>query len=336
MGFYPFRNGWIGVDIFFVISGFLMWHLYINQIANREIAAFYVKRLRRLLPALSITILLSGLVFIPRLPASQRISMIEELSAASLGLSNIYYWLIDQHSSNSELRPLITLWSISLELQFYLIFPFIVFFVKKSTRKLFFLLCISFIVFLVLGYYSYETKLYTLPGKLCEFLLGMLVASNLQKFEFSKKRFQAANFLFLSLILVSLFVELNDRNNMIWQVFAACVSASYILFGFFDTARGPLVRFLAMIGDYSYSIYLIHFPLFVFIGYSEGLGNPSHLESYSLIVVYILILGIGSWAMKKFVEDNRRLSDNYLQIFLPTLALSLGLMLLKGQIVGLG
>jgi len=336
MGFHPFRNGWIGVDIFFVISGFLMWHLYINQIGNREIAAFYIKRLKRLLPALSISILLSGLAFIPRLPASQRISMIEELSAASLGLSNIYYWLIDQHSSNSELRPLITLWSISLELQFYLVFPFIVLLVKKSTRKLFWLLSISFIVFLVLGFYSYETKLYTLPGKLCEFLLGMLVASNLQKFEFSKKRFRAANFLFLSLILVSLFVELNDRNNMIWQVFAACVSASYILFGFFDTARGLLVRFLAMIGDYSYSIYLIHFPLFVLIGYSEGLGNPSRLENYSLTVLYVIILGFGSWAMKKFVEDNERFRENYVQIFLTTLTLSLGLLLFKSQILSLG
>ena len=150
MGFYPFRNGWIGVDIFFVISGFLMWHLYVDHIMNRKLIGFYTKRLKRLLPALSISILLSGLAFIPRLPASQRTSIIEELSAASLGLSNIYYWLIDQHSSNSELRPLIALWSISLELQFYLIFPFIVFFVKKSTRKLFCLLCINFIVFLVL------------------------------------------------------------------------------------------------------------------------------------------------------------------------------------------
>ncbi len=336
MGFYPFRNGWIGVDIFFVISGFLMWHLYVDQIMNRKIIGFYTKRLKRLLPALSISILLTGLALIPRLPASQRISMIDELSAASLGLSNIYYWLIDQHSSNSELRPLITLWSISLELQFYLLFPLIVFFTKKSTRKLSWLLCFSFIAFLFLGYLSYETKLYTLPGKLCEFLLGMLVALNLQKFEFSKRRFQIANVFFLTFILLSLFVVLINRSNMIWQILAACFSASYILFGFYDNERSLLVRFFTKIGNHSYSIYLIHFPLFVFVGYSEGLGNPTHLESYSLIIIYILILGIGSWAMKKFVEDNRRLSENYLRIFLPTLALSLGLVLLKGQIVGLG
>lgn len=332
MGFNTFRNGWIGVDIFFVISGFLMWQLYANQIMNREIIGFYIKRLKRLLPALSVSILIAGLAFIPRLPVSQRDSMIDELSAASLGLSNIYYWLIDSHSSNSELRPLITLWSISLELQFYLLFPMIVFFTMRSTKKLSWLLSSSFILFLVLGYFSYETKLYTLPGKLCEFLLGMVVASNLQKFEYSKAKFQAANFSFLIFLVVSLFVVLNDRNNMIWQVLAACISASYILFGFHNNDKNLLVRFLTKIGDFSYSIYLIHFPLFVFIGYSDGLGNPNQLESYSTTMIYLIVLGISSWVMKKFVEDNKWFRDNYLHLFLITLTFTQGLLLFQNQI----
>jgi hypothetical protein len=81
---------------------------------------------------------------------------------------------------------------------------------------------------------------------------------------------------------------------------------------------------------------LIHFPLFVFIGYSEGLGNPSRLENYSLTVLYVIILGFGSWAMKKFVEDNVRFRESYVQIFLTTLTLSLGLLLFKSQILSLG
>ena len=335
MGFNTFRNGWIGVDIFFVISGFLMWHLYVDQIMNREIIGFYIKRLKRLLPALSVSILIAGLAFIPRLPFSQRNSMIDELSAAILGLSNIYYWLIDQHSSNSELRPLITLWSISLELQFYLLFPIIVFFTMRSTKKLSWLLSSSFILFLILGYFTYETKIYTLPGKLCEFLLGMVVASNLQKFEYSRRKFQAANFSFLIFLVISLFVVLNDRNNMIWQVFAACISASYILFGFYNNDKNLLVIFLAKIGDFSYSIYLIHFPLFVFISYSDGLGNPNQLESYSTTMIYLIVLGIISWVMKKFVEDNEWFRDNFLHLFLITLTLALCLSLFKNQIVNL-
>ena len=332
MGFNAFRNGWIGVDIFFVISGFLMWHLYVDQIMNREIIGYYKKRLKRLLPSLSVSILISGLAFIPRLPIEQRNSLIDELSAASLGLSNIYYWLIDQHSSNSELRPLITLWSISLELQFYLLFPIIVFLTMKSKMKLSWLLTSSFILFLILGYFTYETKIYTLPGKLCEFLLGMVVASNLHRFEYSKRKFQAANFSFLIFILVSLFVVLNDRNNMIWQVLTACLTAGYISLGFHENDTSLLSRFVAKIGDYSYSIYLIHFPLFVYIGYSEGLGNPGQLDNCSTTILYLIILGIGSWVMKKFVEDNKWLRDNYLHLFLITLTLTLSLLLFRNQI----
>ena len=332
MGFNAFRNGWIGVDIFFVISGFLMWHLYVDQIMNREIIGYYKKRLKRLLPSLSVSILISGLAFIPRLPIEQRNSLIDELSAASLGLSNIYYWLIDQHSSNSELRPLITLWSISLELQFYLLFPIIVFLTMKSKMKLSWLLTSSFILFLILGYFTYETKIYTLPGKLCEFLLGMVVASNLHRFEYSKRKFQAANFSFLIFILVSLFVVLNDRNNMIWQVLTACLTAGYISLGFHENDTSLLSRFVVKIGDYSYSIYLIHFPLFVYIGYSEGLGNPGQLDNCSTTILYLIILGIGSWVMKKFVEDNKWLRVNYLHLFLITLTLTLSLLLFRNQI----
>jgi peptidoglycan/LPS O-acetylase OafA/YrhL len=164
----------------------------------------------------------------------------------------------------------------------------------------------------------------------------MIVALSLQRWKHSKKRLQAANFSFLAFILVSLFVVLNDRNNLIWQMFAACFSASYILFGFQDNSRSLLVRILAKIGDYSYSIYLIHFPLFVFIAYSEGLGNPSRLETNSVTIIYLIILGIGSWAMKKFVEDNRWLRDNYAHLFLITLTLALVLFLLKDLIVDFG
>jgi len=58
-----FTNGWVGVDIFFVISGFLMWHLYADKISQGQVGTFYIKRLRRLLPALAVLILFSTLIF---------------------------------------------------------------------------------------------------------------------------------------------------------------------------------------------------------------------------------------------------------------------------------
>jgi len=333
MGFQTFRNGWIGVDFFFVISGFLMWHLYAEKLHGSSIIAFYRKRFKRLLPALSISILLTGLGFIIRLSPPPRDSLINELFAASLGLSNIYYWLVDQHSSNSNLRPLITLWSISLELQFYVIFPLIVLFVKGSRNRLFFLITLFLLAFAALGYYSFETKIYTLPGKLLEFFLGMLAATLLKKNEQSKYSFQVVRILFAVFILFSLFITLNDKNKMIWQVLGAAISYLYIVFGFHCLNTNSLDRFLAKIGDYSYSIYLLHFPLFVYYGYVENSGNPVSLETPGDSIIYLATLMISSLIMKKLIEDSNWFKNNYLRLFIATLFVTGTLFFLKVSIL---
>ena len=74
------------------------------------------------------------------------------------------------------------------------------------------------------------------------------------------------------------------------------------------------------------------FPLFVFIGYSDGFGNPNQLENYSTTMMYLIVLGISSWVMKKFVEDNKWFRENYLHLFLITLTLVLCLSLFKNQV----
>ncbi len=333
LGFETFSNGWIGVDIFFVISGFLMWYLYVERVNRKSIAFFYIKRFKRLLPALSVTILVSGLGFILRLPASQRESLIHEILAASLGVSNLYYWLIDQHSSNADLRPLITLWSISLELQFYLIFPLIVLFVKNSVYKLVLLISLSFVAFVTLGFYAYETKLYTLPGKLWEFFLGMLAAEILRRYGNPKKGFRLIKLLFAVFMFVTLFVVLNDRSRMILQVLGAIVSSLVLIYSFQSINKNVFTQLLSTIGDYSYSVYLLHFPLFVFLGYSEGSGNPVTLKDHNTLVTYLVILAISSWIMKKYIEDSGWLRDNYMRIFLATVLITTTLYVFKGIVL---
>jgi len=333
LGLETFSNGWIGVDIFFVISGFLMWYLYVERVDRKSFVLFYIKRFKRLMPALSITILVTGLGFMLRLPASQRESLIDEIFAASLGVSNLYYWLIDQHSSNADLRPLITLWSISLELQFYLIFPLIVLFVKNSIHKLVVLISLSFVAFVTLGFYAYETKLYTLPGKLWEFFLGMLAAEILRRCGNPKKGFYLLKLLFVVFMFVTLFVVLNDRSRIILQVLGAIVSSLVLIYSFQNINQNPFVQFLAKIGDYSYSVYLLHFPLFVFFGYSEGLGNPLTLRDQSTLIIYLVTLAISSWMMKKYIEDSNWLRGNCLRIFLATLFITTTLYIFKGIVV---
>jgi peptidoglycan/LPS O-acetylase OafA/YrhL len=337
MGFSIFGNGWIGVDIFFVISGFLMWNLYAEKILNNQFKEFYSKRFKRLLPALYIIIITSTVTFYLILLPNERYLFLSETFSATIGISNIYYWLEVQYFSNSQLRPLLNLWSIAVELQFYLIFPFLVIILKKSFLRILSVLSISLVVFAGLALYSFHTAFFTLPGRLWEFLLGMLVARIQPKNHLKANKFWTVSFICITLMTLSTLVGFNSENSkIVLQLFSAVFAATYIWVGFNLVSSSNLVKVLAKIGDYSYSVYLIHFPLFVFLGYSKFRGNPLRLESTLHNLVYVLILIFLSWLSKRFVEDNALLRKNYMKLLLVTILLVGIMFTFRSHIIGLG
>jgi peptidoglycan/LPS O-acetylase OafA/YrhL len=331
-----FKNGWVGVDIFFVISGFLMWHLYADKISEGQVKEFYIKRLRRLLPALAVLILLSSLIFYFVLLPNERNLFINEIFSASFAFSNLYYWLEVQYFSSSQLRPLLNLWSIALELQFYLIFPILVILLKKSTLRIISLLFISVATFLILGLFSFQTSFFTLPGRLWEFLLGMLVAHLKPSQIRMGARFWMFKYFMVAIVILSTLVPEGDWFKVLVQIVIAFLSALYIMVGFNRVGTGVIVRILSKIGDYSYSIYLIHFPLFILIGYTEFEGNPLKFENVLGVFLYFLVLFLGSWIMKEFVEDSKVLRDNFLKVSLATMFLATTILISKDDLIRFG
>jgi peptidoglycan/LPS O-acetylase OafA/YrhL len=331
-----FTNGWIGVDIFFVISGFLMWHLYADRISEGQVREFYVKRLRRLLPALSVLILFSSLIFYFILLPNERHLFINEIFSASFAFSNLYYWAEVQYFSSSQLRPLLNLWSIALELQFYLIFPILVILLKKSTLRFISILLLSFATFIGLGLYSFQTSFFTLPGRLWEFLLGMLVAHLKPSQIRVSTRFWMFKYFLVAVVLLSTLVPEDDKFKILVQIVVAFFSALYIMLGFNGISTGVLVRSLSKIGDYSYSIYLIHFPLFILLGYSEFRGNPIKFESILSAVLFFSVLILASWLMKEFVEDSKFLRKNFLKMSFVTLFLATTMLASKDELIKFG
>jgi peptidoglycan/LPS O-acetylase OafA/YrhL len=337
MGFSIFGNGWIGVDIFFVISGFLMWNLYAEKILSNQFTEFYSKRLKRLLPALSIVILTSTVFFYFILLPNERYLFLNETFSATVGLSNFYYWLEVQYFSNSQLRPLLNLWSIAVELQFYLIFPLLVIILKRSLLRMASLLSFCLVFFTGLGLYSFHTAFFTLPGRLWEFVLGMLVARVRPKFHPKANLFWTISLIIVAVMLLLTLVGFNNENaKMVLQFLSALFAATFIWIGFNLSISSKTVNLLAKVGDYSYSVYLIHFPLFVFLGYSKFEGNPLRFEDKRDILVYVLILIVLSWFSKRLVEDNALLRKNFMKLFLAT-TLFVGIMFsFRTQVVGLG
>lgn len=335
LGFARFRNGWIGVDIFFVLSGFLMWELYRDSILSGHVVEFYRRRLKRLLPALSVLLIFSNILFFRFLPHERQL-LVKEIFLSNIFASNINYWMGDQYFSNGSLRPLLNLWSIALEIQFYFFFPLVVFIIKQSRIRFFLLFVISFVAFLILSQISPQTSFFLLPGRLWEFLMGMLVGIVLKaKLKFHPNFNLVLTFIFIFLAL-TLGLTLDKRQTFVFQVMSV-ILFSLLIWAGWCSRDGKIVSFtFGKLGDYSYSIYLIHFPLIVLIAYQPFLGNPVGLKDSHVLGLFGFLVIFLSWLLKRFVEDSNFLKQKFEKLWGISLGLSFFLLILQPLTTNVG
>ena len=140
LGYQPFKGGFIGVDIFFVISGYLITTLILKEIVRTNqfsFKYFYEKRIRRILPVLlCVTIITSIVSYFILLPLSL-IDFVKSILATIFFFSNIYFWIVgNKYGEESELlRPMLHTWSLSVEEQFYILFPIFLIIIFKFFKK---------------------------------------------------------------------------------------------------------------------------------------------------------------------------------------------------------
>ncbi len=121
-----FQNGFLGVDIFFVVSGYLMAQLYTTSNALN----FYRRRAMRLLPAYWVTIIASMAIATVITVSSDFSQVVEQAKASFALIPNVYFWSQDSYFSSRNFNPLLNLWSLGVEIQFYLFVPLISWFAK--------------------------------------------------------------------------------------------------------------------------------------------------------------------------------------------------------------
>ncbi|MEE9326109.1 MAG: acyltransferase family protein [Cocleimonas sp.] len=274
-GFTTFSGGFIGVDVFFVISGYLITSIIIKETREERFSllGFYERRARRILPPLFLVLFVSACIaWFLFLPNEMKIFSQTIASAASF-LTNVYFYL---HSSNyfglaSDLNPLLHLWSLAVEEQFYIFFPILMIFLLKMKGYFLYVFLLGLLIF-SLGLSQWMIadsplfSFYSLPTRGWELLIGSMLATNIVS-SYSPKGSQLFSIVGLLLILLSVFIL--DRNTPFpgyYALIPTIGAALIIVFAKAGTVVHTLLssKILVGIGLVSYSVYLWHQPLFAF------------------------------------------------------------------------
>lgn len=308
-GFDIFSGGYIGVDVFFVISGYLITSIIINDIKNNTFSFlnFYERRIRRLFPALFF-MLIGCIPFALYTLSPVNLDMFFKGVIGVITLSsNILFWrqLGDYFEISATTNPLIHTWSLSVEEQFYLIFPiFLLTLCKISKNWRIFLLVTSCFgsLFLaqVLSSVSPFLDFYMLPTRIWEFIFGAIIPIINLKIDTKKATSQIASLIGLLLVLIPCYLyDESIGPPSLFLTIPVMGSSLMLIYANKDTLVGKILsaRFFVWIGLISYSTYLWHQPIFSFARLSilRDLNIP---ERFFLVLLSFLF-GYLSW---KFIE----------------------------------
>lgn len=304
-----FPGGYVGVDIFFVISGFLITRLIIKDLQGGKfsILEFWERRARRILPALSVVIffcLAAGwLLFFPLDLKALGKSVI----AQSMLASNVFFWLDSAYfASEAHTKPLLHTWSLAVEEQFYIFFPAFPFVFRKLSqlRLSQAIACVgllSLALSIYCSYYHERANFYLLPTRSWELLVGALIAASSMPRQFSKWSMELLSWSGLLAILFAVFSYDGDTRFPGAAAVLPCLGAGALIFANNNatTSVGKMLaaRPLVFIGLISYSLYLWHWPLLVFVKYYR-LGTIPMGERIAILVMCFVVATL-SW---KFVE----------------------------------
>jgi len=302
------QGGFLGVDIFFVISGFLVH----QQVATRldahrfSLFAFYGRRIRRTFPALYLVAVITLVVGALLLMPGDFDALSRSVIAASLGASNILFGMQAGYFDHSAItKPLLHTWSLGVEEQFYLVAPFVPFAIRRFSKGarcgiLLGLFAADLIFCMIVQGIIPEITFFMMPPRLWEFLLGSLVAEGF--FPQIQRQWIAelVGAVALAALLLSLVMISGAAAHPGLVTLLPCLATALLIHlgattpSFANRLLG--LAPLAFCGLISYSLYLWHWPMIVFARYADWAFTP-----LVFVIGAILLFGLSvlSW---KYVE----------------------------------
>lgn len=304
-------GGFVGVDVFFVISGYLITAIIVREVSEGRFSFldFYDRRVRRILPAALATVfftLLAGYFIL--LPSSY--AVLGETSAyAALGLANFYFlWNTDYFDAAAEMQPLLHMWSLAVEEQFYLFWPILILLVHKCFGRapkalpafLLAAVVVGFAVAVWVVSKDSKTGFYMIHARAWELALGgLLVYAPL----ISRRMIaEIMSLMGMVLVLGSMFLLNTKMTFPGLNALYPCLGAALLLWP--KSASTWMARALSLapmvfIGKISFSLYLVHWPLVVLYRH-YGTGRMPGLIEALMLVALCFVLAYLCW---RFVEQ---------------------------------
>lgn len=303
-------GGFVGVDIFLVISGYLISTILLKRKNSGHsfpdiLKHFYIGRIKRIAPAyfalLGLVSIAAGVLFIPGDFTYYKESLEQALYFNS---NNYFAGFGDYFAPGAEELPLLHTWSLAVEMQFYLIMPFVLLFLPRNWLKWLFPLLILLLTLAA----EYQVRIqggdnqstyYALYARIPEFLLGGWMAFISGSCRLSGKNAGLATCLGLVLILSAASYITSDSAFPGLLALLPCAGAGLII----HAGQGWTVRFLSLpilvwLGAISYSLYLWHWPVLAFLRYTTG----SHHLGLSMSVIYV-VLTLGLSCLSYYVVE---------------------------------
>ncbi|MCT4085434.1 acyltransferase [Elizabethkingia anophelis] len=313
-------GGFIGVDMFFVISGYLITSIILHQKSSNKFSfiSFYESRIKRIVPAYYFALLLVAIAgsFI-YLDFDLQV-LRRSLITSAFFISNVYFGGGDNYfGAKLAENPLLHTWSLAIEMQFYLLLPILLILFRKKILPY----IISLLIVIITAYVEYQfinkgysSELYfSLLSRIPEFLIGSLFSIILvnSKIKLSKN----INPLFLSIVGVLMIfysIIFIDEKTLFPGItaFIPCIGVSLILI----SSDNLITKFLShkivvYIGSLSYSLYLWHWPIMAYIRYRNGVYEGYQFTFTEIIFITILTFVL-AWISYKFVENTYRKLNN--------------------------
>lgn len=315
-------GGFVGVDIFFVISGYLITGIIRSELQSGtfSFAQFYERRVRRLLPALYAMVALMAIPSFHYLLTSERLELFRSIAAVVTFTSNFFFWFQTGYFDHAAVeKPLLHTWSLAVEEQFYLALPLLLWTLSRVARSgrialpvllgalamASFALCIW-----LMGTDRSASAFFMSPPRAWEFLIGGLIATPGFPVLRSVLAQQIARGIALVLIAIPVFSLRQGPGFPGVNALLPCIGATVFIWsgiGVPTQARGRTSPFnvVRFFGQISYSLYLWHWPLFTFARFSK---NSLVLDAGDKIALFALTVAI-SYLSWRFVEQPFRLKS---------------------------